>query len=166
MFELKNICFCVMDNCVQWFGLRWLVNGKGIDLYGLTHFSPVSHFKFETFYRPAEMNFISVTWVINQKYEGEDMYYKARLVARGFEESNLTNIRKDSPTYCTEKFRWLLDIVVTKKWKVHLLDIISASLQGKNIDRDMYLKPPSEAGTKNLWKLNISVYGLCDAPCV
>ena len=33
------------------------------------------------------------------------MYYKARLVARGFEESNLTIIRKDSPTYCTEKFR-------------------------------------------------------------
>ena len=28
----------------------------------------------------------------------------------------------------------------------------------------MYLKPPSETGTKNFWKLNISVYGLCDAP--
>ena len=134
-------------------GLRWLVNGKGTDLYGLTHISPVPHFKFETFYRPAEMNkgqsFISVTWVINQKHESEDMYYKARLVARGFEESNLTNIRKDSVTYCMEKFRWLLAIVVTKKWKVHLLDIISAFLQGKNIDR-----------------VNISVYGLCDAPRV
>ena len=84
-------------------GLRWLVNGKGTDLHGLTHISPVSHFKFEIFYRPAEMNkgqsFISVTWVINQKHESEDMYYKARLVARGFEESNLTNIRKDSLTY-------------------------------------------------------------------
>ena len=165
MFERKNICFCVMDNCVQWFGLRWLVNGKGTDLYGLTHFSPVSHFKFDQLEWKKD-KVLFVTWVINQKYEGEDMYYKARLVARGFEESNLTNIRKDSPTYCTEKFRWLLDIVVTKKWKVHLLDIISAFLEGKNIYRDMYLKPPSKAGTKNLWKLNISVYGLCNAPRV
>ena len=92
------------------------------------------------------------------------MYYKARLVVRGFEESNLIDIRKDSTTCCKENFRLLLAIVVTNKWKVHSLDIKSAFLQGKNIDRELYLKPPSEVGIKNLCKLNISVYGLCDAP--
>ena len=100
----------------------------------------------------------------NQKYKGKGMYYKARLVARGFEESNLINICKDSPTCCKEHFRLLLAIVVTNKWKVHSLDIKSAFLQGKNIDRELYLKPPSKASTTNLWKLNISVYRLCNAP--
>ena len=109
-------------------------------------------------------SFISVRWVINQKYKGDDMYYKARLVARGFEESNLNEIRKDSPTCCKENFRLLLAIVVTNKWKVHSLDIKAAFLQGNKINRDVYLKPPTEAGTKNLWKLNVSIYGLCDAP--
>ena len=100
----------------------------------------------------------------NQKYKGKDMYYKARLVARGFEDSNLINICKDSPTCCKEHFCLLLATVVTNKWKVHSLDIKSALLQGKNIDRELYLKPPSKASTTNLWKLNISVYKLCNAP--
>ena len=39
----------------------------------------------------------------------------------------------------------------------------SAFLQGNKIDREVYLKPPPEAGTSKLWKLNISVYGLCHA---
>ena len=90
--------------------------------------------------------------------------YKARLVARGFEESNLIDIRKDSPTCCKENFRLLQAIAVTNKWKVHSLDIKSAFLQGNEIDCEVYLKPPSEAGMNSLWKLNISVYGLCDAP--
>ena len=42
--------------------------------------------------------FISVRWVINQKYNGKDMYYKARLVATGSEDSNLIDKHKDSPT--------------------------------------------------------------------
>ena len=92
------------------------------------------------------------------------MYYKPRLVTRRFQESNLIDIRKDSPICCTENFRLLLAIVVTNKQKVYSLDIKHTFLQGKNIDCELYLKPPSEAGTKNFWKLNISVYGLCDAP--
>ena len=41
-----------------------------------------------------EQSFIPVRWVINQKYKGKDMHYKARLVARGFEESNLIDIHR------------------------------------------------------------------------
>ena len=40
----------------------------------------------------------------------------------------------------------------------------AAFLQGYSIERDLYLKPPKEAGTLNLWKLKKTVYGLCDAP--
>ena len=35
---------------------------------------------------------------------------------------------------------------------------------GERLDRHVYLKPPVEANSKGkLWKLNICVYGLCDA---
>ena len=76
--------------------------------------------------------------------------YKARLLARGFEEENLVEIRKDSPTYCKENFRVLLLLIIANKWKIHSLDIKSAFLLGKKIDRDVYLRPPAEAGTSKL----------------
>ena len=41
-----------------------------------------------------------------------------------------------------------------------------AILQGKSINRDNYLKPQKEAGTRKLWKLKITIYGLYDAPRV
>ena len=47
---------------------------------------------------------ISVRWVIKQKFKNNKMTYKARLVARRFEE-NLNNIRKYSPTCCKDNFR-------------------------------------------------------------
>ena len=39
-------------------------------------------------------------------------------------------------------------------------------MQGKSIERDVFIKPPKEANTNKLWKLNTTVYGLCDAPSV
>ena len=63
-----------------------------------------------------------------------------------------------------ENFRVLLLRIVGNKWKIHSLNIKSTFLQGNKIYREVYLKAPVEAGTSKLWKLNISVYGLCDAP--
>ena len=45
------------------------------------------------------------------------------------------------------------------------MDITSVFLQGKNIDPEVYLELPVEAGTIQLWKFNISVYRLHHAPC-
>ena len=68
------------------------------------------------------------------------MKYKARLVARGFEEDNLSNIRKDSPTCCKDNFRLTLSIIISNKWIINSVDVTLAFLQGKGIDRDIYLK--------------------------
>ena len=43
------------------------------------------------------------------------------------------------------------------------MDIKSAFLQGHLLKRPVYIKPPKEAGTEKLWKLNKCVYGLTDA---
>ena len=73
------------------------------------------------------------------------MIYKACLVARGFEEENLNNICKNSPTCCKDNFsRLVLSVIVSNSWIIHSLDIKSPFLQGKKIDRDVYLKPPKE----------------------
>ena len=42
------------------------------------------------------------------------------------------------------------------------MDIKSAFLHGKLIERYIFLKPPKVTSTKKSWKLKTKVYGLCD----
>ena len=102
---------------------------------------------------------ISTTWVLWKK--GEEI--RARLVARGYEET--TDIDKDSPTVVKSTMRILLAIAAYRKWPVKTTDIKSAFLQGKDIERDVYVVPPKEAqsGPWKVWKLRKSLYGLNDA---
>ena len=43
------------------------------------------------------------------------------------------------------------------------MDIKTAFLQGKPLNRDVFIKPPKEAKTTNLWMLKKYVYGLNEA---
>ena len=106
---------------------------------------------------------ISVRWVITPKIVDGVTTTKARLVARGFQE-NVENIRTDSPTCMKESLRLLLSIASSKDWKINSIDIKVAFLQGKQIDREVFLKPPKEGNCQGkLWKLRKAVYGLSDA---
>ena len=42
-------------------------------------------------------------------------------------------------------------------------DIKTAFLQGKKIEREVYIQPPKEANTNKFWRLQKYVYGLADA---
>ena len=106
---------------------------------------------------------MSTTWVITDKMKNKEVITKARLVARGYEEEK-HNIRSDSPTCMKNSVRMLLAIASGKGWKIRSLDVKAAFLQGKSIERNLYLVPPTEFRTKGkLWKLKKVVYGLCDA---
>ena len=105
---------------------------------------------------------ISVRWVVTEKVREGNTVTKARLVARGFEE-NTTDLPKDSPTVSREAIRFLIFFAAFYKWDCHTLDVKSAYLQGDNIKRVIYLRPPPEFNNGNLWKLKKTVYGLCDA---
>ena len=106
------------------------------------------------------MNPISVTWVCSESEKKK----KARLVARGFQDEPLPNTSTVSPTCRKESLRLMFVITASNGWDISSLDISSAFLQGKKLDRIVYLIPPKEYGTKNvLWKLNKCVYGLSDA---
>ena len=106
---------------------------------------------------------ISVRWVITPKLVGHRWTTKARLVARGFQE-NVDDLKVDSPTCMKETTRLVLFLASSMKWKINSIDIKAAFLQGKSIDRDLYLKPPKEAEAQGrLWKLKKAVYRLLDA---
>ncbi|CAC5364881.1 unnamed protein product [Mytilus coruscus] len=107
---------------------------------------------------------ISTRWICSLKDTSEGTIHKARLVARGFEEFNRDDIPKDSPTCGTDSLRLVLAILAQRGWKTRTMDIKTAFLQGAEIERKIYVKPPIEAQCKDIiWKLRKCVYGLSDA---
>ena len=105
---------------------------------------------------------ISVKWVLLPKLIDGVLQTKARLCARGCEETS--KFRTDSPTCMPESVRIALLIIASYKWILHSIDYKTAFLQGNHIDREVFLRPPRECKTKKLWKLKKTVYGLADAP--
>lgn len=107
---------------------------------------------------------ISTRWVCTLKESPTGPVPKARLVARGFEELEVSELQKDSPTCATESLRLLVAVICQRQWTLNSMDIKSAFLQGMQLSRDIYIRPPPEAESKEtLWKLNKCVYGLADA---
>lgn len=107
---------------------------------------------------------VSTRWVCSLKESDKGIVPKARLVARGFEEFNIQELQKDSPTCASESLRLLLTVICQNKWQVHSMDIKSAFLQGKELSKDIYVRSPPEAGSEGvLWKLKKCVYGFADA---
>lgn len=89
---------------------------------------------------------------------------KARLVARGFEETNTQDLPKDSPTYSSEALKMIMAVICQNKWQLNSMDIKAVFLQGKELTRDIYIHLPQEAQSKEtIWKLKKCVYGLTDA---
>ena len=67
---------------------------------------------------------------------------KMEIPGHGFEEHSL--IPKDSPTVGKGAIRIFLIIVASRNWTPKTTDIKSAFLQGKKLDREVYINPPVE----------------------
>ena len=107
---------------------------------------------------------LSTRWICSLKDTPNGTIHKARLVARGFEEIEKDNIQKDSPTCGSDSLRVVLAVLAQKRWNPHSIDIKTAFLQGSDISREVFIKPPPEANAKGvIWKLRKCVYGLSDA---
>ena len=100
---------------------------------------------------------MTTKWVIKPKVIDGKQSVKARLCARGFEETQ--DFRTDSPTCTRESIR-----IASNSWTLNSIDIKTAFLQGKQINRTVYIRPPKEAQTKMIWCLRKCIYGLADAP--
>ena len=86
---------------------------------------------------------------------------KARLVLKGFQEEEYP--RSDSPTVAKETLKIMMAITANEGFKTVSLDVQNAYLQGKNLDRLIYVEPPPEMKkTGMVWKMNKTANGLYD----
>ena len=104
---------------------------------------------------------ISTRWIGTEK-KG---VAKARLVAKGYQDKSADSIRSDSPTCSKEGLRIVLGIIASYGWTCRSMDIKTAFLQSKPIERVVFVEPPPEAKvpSRHIWKLLKCVYGLTDA---
>ena len=105
---------------------------------------------------------LNFRWVCSMKNVNDKQVPKARLVAKGFEEQN-SDILMNSPTCSKEGLRFVLALIVHNEWKINSIDIKTAFLQGEDIDRELFILPPKEANTCNVWRLKKCPCGLVDA---
>ena len=122
-----------------------------------------SNFEVYTEVQDNGQNALSTRWVVTEKpLPGGEKVVKARLVVRGFEEEE--KVQSDSPTASKSSLRMVMAVVASEGWKCETIDIKAAFLQGRKIDRDVYLVPPAEIKQEGvIWKLNKAAYGLEDA---
>ena len=88
---------------------------------------------------------------MKEKVVHEKKIIKARLCARGFEEEQ--NFRTDSHTCSREGLRLSCCIISPNQWTLNSLDVKTAFLQGKTIERTVFVHPPKGANTNKIWKL-------------
>ena len=107
---------------------------------------------------------ISARWVVTSKMkqDGQKEKIKARLVARGFQETE--KVQSDSPTANRESFKLFLHVCANMKIeKLRAIDITAAYLQSDDMTREVFIKLPKDVGLDGkLAKLVKPLYGLTD----
>lgn len=107
---------------------------------------------------PENTEVISSKWVFKVKDMGEKKIYKARLVARGFEQADC-DMQVYSPVARLPTFRVFMSVANKMGLAVYQMDVVGAFLHG-NIKENVYLKLPDG----KVCKLNKSLYGLKKSP--
>eukprot|EP00435_Cladocopium_sp_Y103_P074513 s963_g49.t1 len=96
---------------------------------------------------------------------------KARLVILGFEDPQLENLVRDSPTMGRDSRSLIFQSAASARWRIKSFDIQTAFLRGRRQDgRILGMDPPEEMRAHMQLKpwecceLLKSAYGLCNAP--
>ena len=98
-------------------------------------------------------DYVESHWIITEK-QGNNVKVKAdaHLVAKAFQEEN-SNVRTNSPICSKENLPLLLAVSAPNKYETHSLDIKSAFLQGRQIEREVFVKSLKETAQGVLWRL-------------
>ena len=105
---------------------------------------------------------ITKRWVLKTKMVNGQETVKAQLCARGFQE--LQYFHTDSPACSQESIHIAFAIIASNGWALTSIDVKTAFLQGKLIERTVFIHSPKEAKTNKIWRLRKCIYGLADAP--
>ena len=103
-------------------------------------------------------------WVVTRHdIDGKNQPLKARMCIRGDLEKGKDDVRSDSPTVGKDTLKLALTIAANESFTVKSGDIKSAYLQGLDLQRQILVKPPPQAGVTNkLWLLKKGAYGISD----
>ena len=119
---------------------------------------------------PPGKKAISSRWIYKLKpgSKGSSPRYKARLVARGFEQKDgIDFFDTFAPVVRWETIRILLAIATHLNWPVHQLDVLTAFLNGI-LQEDVYMNQPlgfvQKGAERLVCKLHKSLYGLRQSP--
>ena len=85
---------------------------------------------------------------------------KSRIVLPGHLDPYGGLVRTDAPTTQMSSVRMAIVLGLSRGWKFMLFDVATAFLSGREVDRDLYVKPPRDlkcAGTSTLWRILKSV---------
>lgn len=114
--------------------------------------------------KPLKQKVIDCKWVFKIKNNPDDTIerYKARLVARGFNQEHGIDYEETfSPVVRYDSIRAILAIVAAKKLKMKQFDVKTAFLYG-DLKEDVFMKQPKGFydGSDKVCKLRKSLYGL------
>ncbi|KAK6131582.1 hypothetical protein DH2020_034596 [Rehmannia glutinosa] len=116
------------------------------------------------------MNIISNKWVFRVKYNanGDVDKFKARLVARGFEQTAGVDFHETfSPVIKPCTIRLIFTLVVTNQWSIQQIDVNNAFLNG-DLKETVYMSQPEGFADSlhptYVCKLQKALYGLKQAP--
>lgn len=110
--------------------------------------------------RPLDKDVIDCRWVFKRKQDeyGAWTVYKARLVARGFQQKNVDSDSIYSPVAKLVTLRTFVAICLYCEFEIYQMDVCSAFLNG-DIKQEVYIRLPKGFETEKTGKLNKSLYG-------
>ena len=109
---------------------------------------------------------LTTRWVFDKKVNpqtGEVERFKARIVARGFEQEwgiDYENVFAPVVSYST--LRAFLSVMACDGMKVYQLDVKTAFLNGE-LNEEVLVRPPPGTGRGEVWRLLKGLYGLKQA---
>ena len=76
----------------------------------------------------------------------------------------MQDFHTDSPTCLQESVRIAFVVIASDGWTLNSIDVKTAFLQGKRIERTVFIDLPKETKTNKIWRLHKCIYGLADTP--
>ena len=116
--------------------------------------------------KPKDAKLLGCNWVLVRKELPDGSWKtKARLTIMGNKEDCKADILSDSPTANRMTIKILLTIAAAKGWDLQTSDVTRAFLQTENLSRQIFVRPPVEAGEEPgvVWALKRACYGIVDA---
>ena len=105
---------------------------------------------------------LDTNWILIEKVIEDELDVKARLCVRGDQEE--ASFRTDSPTVHKDSINIFFMLAAKNNWTIQTADIKCAFLQGKDLEREVFVRPPKERRIPGiLWKMLKGTYGFTDA---